>query len=144
QDYDRVAARMIDRTCQLLPRLALIRNEALAQMDGVRDLRVGLRVLDLRGRRPLPPGSRDAIAEVLEQVAAHFRRCDRARRPLPPPASLCATLDACVRGLLGSTDAAAHDAVQALAGLRLALFPESGARESQEATVPLAVAHSSG
>jgi uncharacterized membrane protein YccC len=118
------ASRMVDRTSQLLPRIALVKDESLAQLDAVRDLRIGLRLLDLQmlcERLPLPAAQ--AVGEVLAEVSLHFDQCIEAGYPLEPSTMLRQRLDDTVRTLLQQNDDTTRHATQALIGLRLALFP---------------------
>ncbi|WP_049621639.1 FUSC family protein [Frateuria defendens] len=137
-DHTAAAARLIDRTTQLLPRLGLIRDQSLARMDAVRDLRIGLRILDLqRLRRTGSAAVEEAIGAVLRELSAHYAECIRRHHPLDPPPSLRARLDAGIGRLLHATDEACHDAVQALIGLRLAMFPDLPARGEAAPLDPL-------
>ncbi len=118
------ASRLVDRTGQLLPRMALIKDASLASLDSVRDLRIGLRLLDLQTHRDgLPPDVARTTDAVLHEVSRHFDACVAAGRPLEPPLALRTHLDTIIRALAGHPDAPTRHTTQALAGLRLALFP---------------------
>jgi uncharacterized membrane protein YccC len=132
------AARMTDRICQLLPRLGLLEDQALARMDSVRDLRVGYRLLDLQKQmRRLNKENAGPVAAVLRLVAAHYRQCGQEGRPLDPPPALRTSLDGAIRALLPLPEDASHAAVLALVGLRLAMFPELAEQDPEPVALPL-------
>lgn len=120
-DHDRVAAQMLDRTSQLLPRLSLVSEPGLALADLTRDLGVCFRLLDLQ--RSLPAAIRRQVTPVLQGVHDYFAACARRPQQLAPPASLRAQLDASLAALLALPGSPARKAAEALSGLRLALFP---------------------
>lgn len=123
------ASRLVDRTGQLLPRMALIKDASLASLDAVRDLRIGLRLLDLQTHRAdLPAVNIHAVDTVLRQVSQHFDDCVESGHPLEPSTTLRTQLDATIRALVGQDDAPTRHTTQALAGLRLALFPIASTR----------------
>lgn len=120
------ASRLVDQTGQLLPRMALIKDESLARLDAVRDLRIGFRLLDLQTHRDaLPQDVSDASDAVVREVGRHFQDCVSAGHPLDPSQALREHLDAAIQSMLGYQDAPTRHTTQALAGLRLALFPMS-------------------
>ena len=121
EDPDRVAARMIDRTSQLLPRLGQVSDPGLALADLTRDLRVCFRLLDLQ--RSLPAAIRRQVEPPLASLHGYFDACAAARRQLPLPAGLSGQLEAGLTALLALPGAPAHKAAEALAGLQLALYP---------------------
>ena len=123
-------------TGQLLPRLALIEDPDLALTDATRDLRVCFRLLDLQ--QHLPAEVRHELEPVLAALHDYFRACARAHRQLPLPAALLERLEASLAVLLELPGGAAHKATEALAGLRLALFPEPS--DDGAAPAPLAPA----
>lgn len=126
------ASRLVDMTGQLLPRMALIKDESLARLDAVRDLRIGLRLLDLQTHRDaLPPVVADAVDAVVLEVGRHFDDCVAAGHPLEPSVALRSHLDATIQTMIGQTDAPVRHTTQALAGLRLALFPMSSTTRPQ-------------
>ncbi|HYQ38012.1 MAG TPA: FUSC family protein [Pseudomonas sp.] len=134
RDHARVAAQMIDRTNQLLPRLTLIEDPQLALTDTTRDLRICFRLLELQ--QHLPAETRHQVTPVLEAVHGYFRDCVRARQQLPAPASLLKQMDASLVALLAQPGGAAHKATEALAGLRLTLFPEQPRETGGAAPLP--------
>lgn len=114
---DRQAAlsRIVDRTAQWMPRLALTTGRPLSHMDAVRDLRVSVALIDLREHRAR---GITAIDAVLDASHAYFQRCLASRTSLVPPASLLAVIHAAMADL-----AVTHgDAAAALLRYRLALM----------------------
>ncbi|WP_454915223.1 FUSC family protein [Xanthobacter sediminis] len=127
QDHRALVSRTLDRLGQLVPRLAS--GGAGLATDGLRDLRIGYNVLDLqRDRRALPGMAKDAVNAVLAGVAGHFRSQTKAGAALPPPAALLDQVDGAIVAVLARrTGQAGDDALQALVGLRQALFPKAAA-----------------
>lgn len=160
-DPRNLAARMLDRLMQLIPRLAATDDHRHPSIDSFRDLRIAFNALDLRrltGR--LGGDAPAAIDHVLDGVREHFESCVDRRTRQPVPDSLMSSIDAAVarvtaQGLAlaaavapdatavpdADPDAAAtgtaaaapartptsvrqlRDALHALVGLRLSLFP---------------------
>jgi len=129
QDHRMLVSRTLDRLGQLVPRLASgAIGDGLAT-DGLRDLRVGYNILDLqRDRRALPGAAKETLDTVLAGVAGHFRAQAKAGTALLPPAGLLDYVDGAIRAVLAQrAGQAADNALQALVGLRQALFPEAAA-----------------
>lgn len=112
-----VASRVLDRTMQWLPRVALATGESLVRMDAVRDMRLCLALLDLQ---PAAAPSAHAIADIQDILArsrVYFLDCVAKHAPLAPPASLLRAIDAAAFARLGNDERAA----QRLIVYRLAL-----------------------
>ncbi|MEP9370433.1 FUSC family protein, partial [Xanthobacter sp. VNH20] len=129
QDHRVLVSRIFDRLGLLIPRLASGAIDDGLATDGLRDLRIGYNVLDLqRDRRALPGAAKDAINAVLAAVAGHFRTQQKAGAVLLPPAGLLDHVDEAIRAVLAQrAGQAADNALQALVGLRQALFPGAAA-----------------
>ncbi len=97
--------------------------------DGLRDLRTGYNILDLqRDRRALRGAAKDTINAVLTGVAGHFRAQAKAGAALSPPVPLLDQVDHAIAAVLARREGlAADNALQALVGLRQALFPRAAA-----------------
>ena len=120
-------SRMLDRVGLLLPRLAIIKPQAaLATDEPLRDLRIGLGVIDLRAlRKKLGSETGAAIDRLLLGIAHYFRALSRGR------------IEAPLRSLLNDIDIAIVEMMQlqskadrragllALIGLRRLLFPSA-------------------
>ncbi|WP_028081032.1 FUSC family protein [Solimonas soli] len=117
-------SRMIDRTAQLLPRVALLKDRPLAQLDAVRDLRVYQRLADLQEqRRQLPPRAAGLVGRSLHAVAVHYRACLDAGTMLELSDTLHRRLSrSAQRLLLERSNPSVDRAAQALVGLYLALL----------------------
>ncbi|MNT01985.1 Fusaric acid resistance protein family protein [compost metagenome] len=116
---------MLDRLMQHLPRLNQTGQDT---GSALRDLRVGLNLLDLLAYMPrvgaLP---RQRLERVVEEVGEHFQACLDARRRLHAPEVLLQSMERARRALnlndlADSADARVH-LLHALSGLRLALLP---------------------
>ncbi|WP_341317946.1 FUSC family protein [Paraburkholderia sp. IMGN_8] len=137
-DPRNLAARMLDRLMQLIPRLAATDDHRHPSIESFRDLRIAFNALDLRRlTHKLGGEAPAAIDHVLEGVREHFETCVDRRVRQPVPDSLMSSIDAAVARVIaqGLANAGApsatsqtsarqlRDALHALVGLRLSLFP---------------------
>lgn len=138
EDPRNLAARMVDRLMQLIPRLAATDDHRHPSIESFRDLRVAFNALDLRRLTHRLGGEASAaIDHVLDDVRQYFDTCvDRSARQ-PVPESLMSSIDAAVARVtaqgLANADAPSatsqtsarrlREALHALVGLRLSLFP---------------------
>ncbi|HEX3634732.1 MAG TPA: FUSC family protein, partial [Paraburkholderia sp.] len=137
-DPRNLAARMLDRLMQLIPRLAATDDHRHPSIESFRDLRIAFNALDLRRLTARLGGDAPAaIAHVLEDVQQYFESCIDLRRRQPVPQSLMSSIDAAVARVtaqgVANADAPSatsatsarqlRDALHALVGLRLSLFP---------------------
>ncbi|MFM0303751.1 FUSC family protein [Paraburkholderia sediminicola] len=138
EDPRNLAARMLDRLMQLIPRLAATDDHRHPSIESFRDLRIAFNALDLRRlTRKLGGEAPASIDQVLEDVRQYFETCvDRSARQ-PVPESLMSSIDAAVARVtaqgLANADAPSatsqtsarrlREALHALVGLRLSLFP---------------------
>ncbi|HTJ93082.1 MAG TPA: FUSC family protein, partial [Pararobbsia sp.] len=124
-----MAARMLDRLLQLLPRLGAtdIPDRLHPQVEYFRDMRVGLNTLDLQVEREgAEPSLRAAIDRVLLGVQLHFEQCIAyARRQVPAQTLLDAIDIAMERSLVPIERGESIDTLHALISLRLAIFPHT-------------------
>jgi hypothetical protein len=122
------AARMLDRTGLLAPRIAQAggRIEGVLAMDVLRDLRVGADIAALQSARSKLPAS---LSTGLLASVAGFFRARGAGHMVERPATLLPLIDSTLTAILRLPDAtgAARAAVTALVGLRRNLFPEAPA-----------------
>ncbi|MCA7960832.1 FUSC family protein [Burkholderia multivorans] len=153
EDQRNHASRMLDRVTQLLPRLGASDDHRHPSIESFRDLRIALNALDLRRlRRKLSGDLSDAIDRVLAGVTDHYARCAAANARQPVPPALLESIDDALRRVVGRNlpgaapapgDAppAGHaipvmhrrlrDALHALVGLRLSLYPAASTRAPQ-------------
>lgn len=142
-DQKNLTARMIDRLMQIIPRLAATDDHRHPSIDSFRDLRIAFNALDLRRlRRRLGGADLASVDQVLEGVRGYFQQCVERGSRQPVPASLETVIDTALsritrRGgaVQAEADAAAHqitlpgrqirDALHALVGMRLSLFPHT-------------------
>jgi uncharacterized membrane protein YccC len=141
-DHEKLAGRMLDRLGQLVPRLAAIEDRDLGQVDGYAEVRMGFNILVLQRQ-----GSRftrvdaAAISTVLAGIARLFQQRVKTGRAVAPPQDLLADIDHALWRLCGEgTDG--REAVDALVGLRRALFPHAPAPHVEDgpasAALPIA------
>jgi uncharacterized membrane protein YccC len=135
EDQRNLAARMLDRLMQLIPRLAATDDHRHPSIESFRDLRIAFNALDLRRLRLKLGGETPAAIDgVLDGIRSHFETCVERRGRQPVPESLMSTIDAALarvtaQGLANvasGTPLSARqlrDALHALVGLRLSLFP---------------------
>lgn len=135
-DLRELAARMLDRLMQLIPRLAATDDNRHPSIEGFRDLRVAFNALDLMRVRRRASGDMSAsIDTVLDGVREHFNRCVARRARQPVPESLRAAIDAALARVSAETQQVApavgplparqlREAQHALVGMRLSLFPQ--------------------
>ena len=150
-DQKNLTARMIDRLMQIIPRLAASDDERHPAIDSSRDLRIAFNALDLRRlRRRLRDADLASVDRVLEGVHAYFQQCVERGVRQPVPVSLETSIDLALDRITrrggavqaeaeAQTQAAAvqpgqprrvperqiRDALHALVGMRLSLFPET-------------------
>ena len=136
-DLRELAARMLDRLMQLIPRLAATDDNRHPSIESFRDLRVAFNALDLmRVRRRASGDVSASIDTVLDGVREHFNRCVARRARQPVPESLRAAIDAALARVIGRDAAKGappsaplparqlREAQHALVGMRLSLFPQ--------------------
>jgi uncharacterized membrane protein YccC len=138
EDPRNLAARMLDRLMQLIPRLAATDDHRHPSIESFRDLRIAFNALDLRRlTRKLGGEAPGAIDLVLDDVRQYFEMCVDQRVRQPVPESLMSSIDAAVarvtaQGLAHAEAPSAtsqtsarrlREALHALVGLRLSLFP---------------------
>ncbi|BAI74596.1 efflux transporter permease subunit (plasmid) [Azospirillum sp. B510] len=123
---DGFESRMLDRVGLLSARLAQAGGSVdVDAIDAVRDLRVGLNLVELQRARPvLGSVGGEALERLLGGVAAHFRALS-AKRPDPAPTNLLRSMDDLLAVIAAAPLCTERDrAVVALASLRRSLFPD--------------------
>lgn len=119
---DKVAARVIDRTGQLLPRLGHVRDAQLALTDSSRDLRVCFLLQALRHQPSTPE-----LHAIFQSLQQYYNACAAARQQLPSPEALKEQIEtALAQPLYTPTD---RKTAEHLMGLYLALYPQAAAIE---------------
>lgn len=124
-EHRQVGVQMLDRLMQHLPRLS-----QTGQDSGValRDLRVGLNLLDLLAYMPrASQQARARLRTVIEEVGEHYAACLRAGERLHAPPALLRNMERARLALnldeLYERGNARTHLLHALSGLRLALLP---------------------
>ncbi|WP_345815387.1 FUSC family protein [Paraburkholderia sp. PREW-6R] len=138
EDPRNLAARMLDRLMQLIPRLAATDDKRHPSIESFRDLRIAFNALDLRRlTRKLGGESPAAIDVVLDGVREYYESCIAGRKREPVPQALMTSIDSAVarvtaQGLANAAPGGQasptsarqlREALHALVGLRLSLFP---------------------
>ncbi|WP_144111679.1 FUSC family protein [Paraburkholderia sp. BCC1886] len=137
-DPRNLAARMLDRLMQLIPRLAATDDNRHPSIESFRDLRIAFNALDLRRlTRKLNGDAPAAIDHVLDGVRRYYEGCAIGRARTQVPEDLRTSIDTAVarvtaHGIVTPDPASpvlpgsvrhSRDALHALIGLRLSLFP---------------------
>ena len=120
-DQATLTALILDRLCELVPRLAATGAHAdQAAAAALVDLRTGLNVVHLqRDRVALPSEADIVVARTLDGIAGHFR--DRA--PLPAHDALRADIDRAIVAVIGVAGPRTRNLLLELVGIRHNLFP---------------------
>jgi len=123
------AGLMLNRIGLLAPRLAAMPGSALRDVDNLRELRVGLNIVDLRrARHGMSTQTLQAIDAMLDELAADFRSYDGGAMP----AELLARIDhALSEAMTEGNDDVRGDALIGLVGIRRGLFPEAAAYQPE-------------
>jgi len=126
-DHGAMVTRTLDRLSQLTPRLSRETPPSPNSFDGLAELRTGYNIIVLRRhRRVLPANVRKHIDMTLRGVAEFFRQCIANDERGSPPDRLLRDIDQTLHALLSDEGARARRTpLDALVGLRLALFPSS-------------------
>lgn len=121
RDRATFAGLMINRIGLLAPRLAALPDSGLHTVDSLRDVRVGLNIVDLRrARHGLPPHALSAMDAMLDELAQNFRKHDGGEMP----AELLARIDRALTDVMSEArDDVRGDALIGLVGIRRGLFP---------------------
>lgn len=113
---------MLDRLGLLAQRVAAIPEAERSDLDSLRQLRVGLNIIDLRrARHGLMPATLQAIDTMLDQLATACRN----QAATPVPAELLGAIDTALANTLNEPSASPkEDALIGLVGIRTGLFPD--------------------
>jgi uncharacterized membrane protein YccC len=123
RDRAAFAGLMINRIGLLAPRLAALPDSGLHTVDSLREVRVGLNIVDLRrARHGLPPRALRAMDAMLDELAVEFRSYDGGA--MPP--ELLMRIDHALAEVMGEArDDVRGDALLGLVGIRRGLFPDA-------------------
>ncbi|MBB3453511.1 putative membrane protein YccC [Rhizobium sp. BK313] len=144
-DHERLSARILDRLGQLVPRLAAVEDRELKKVDGFADVRLGFNVLMLQKERArLGASSASAIGVVLSGISHFYRARLKAGQPLDAPDDLRQSIDESLRVIADENAGNGRDSLDALVGLRRALYPQASPpenwRSNQPVSIPLSLA----
>jgi uncharacterized membrane protein YccC len=128
RDRAAFAGLMLNRIGLLVPRLMALRESELNTIDNLRELRVGLNIVDLRrARHHLSLSTLTAMDAMLDELAVCFRKYQGGAMPQ----SLLAKVDCALKMAIGERSSARADALIGLVGIRRGLFPEALAYEPE-------------
>jgi uncharacterized membrane protein YccC len=122
-DQATLTALILDRLCELAPRLAASDSHAdKAVADALIDLRIGLNVLNLRRDSvALPAEARAIIGLTLDGVAGHFQH----RASQRADDALRGTIDCAIVAVTSISGSRTRDLLLELVGIRHNLFPNA-------------------
>ncbi|MFM0340411.1 FUSC family protein [Paraburkholderia fungorum] len=125
-------ARMFDRLARLVPMLS--NGQEAPSYDGFVGVQVGFDTLALqRDAADMAPPTRRAVQRVLSALAIYSRRRKSRGSPTEAPRALAARIDAACHSLAVAATPGAREAVAALVGLRLTLFPNTRPGDTAQA-----------
>jgi uncharacterized membrane protein YccC len=134
-DHEHLSGRILDRLGQLMPRLAAIEDRNLQKVDGFAEARLGFNVLMLQQERErLRPEAGAAVSSVLAGIADFYRLRTGTGQAIDPPASLRTLIDAALISISTEDAARGRASLDALVGLRRALFPDAAPPDDRQTT----------
>lgn len=143
RNTERLAARMIDRYGQILPRLSMLDNSQALRNDTLREVRLSLRLGNLiRDASGLAADELTLVTRVRQELGAWFRACRKTGGRVRVPSTLLPCIDTAISALLGGdSDATTHVCID-LASLRYAIAADMHAAPGENAeptlsTLPL-------
>lgn len=128
RDRAAFAGLMLNRIGLLAPRLAALTDSELRKVDNLRELRIGLNIVDLRrARHHLSPHTLRAMDGMLDELAVSFRNYEGGAMP----EALLAKVDHALATAMDERGTARSDALIGLVGIRRGLFPEAPAYQPE-------------
>ena len=125
-DHERLSGRILDRLGQLVPRLAGIEDRELKKVDGYADVRLGFNVLMLQKEwGQLSSAASASVSEVLIGVSDFYRSRLKAKRAIDPADELRVSIDRGLEAVAQNKREPGRASLDALVGLRRALFPHA-------------------
>jgi uncharacterized membrane protein YccC len=134
QNRQEWTSRMLDRLGLLIPRLARLQHDETETADALRDLRLGVAIIDLRTVAvDLDAAVRRRIDSLMATLSEYYRTMGRGRRPPLSPGCI-GDIDAALAAVLRLPDPAERiRGIVATVGLRRNLFPNAPAYQPAEA-----------
>lgn len=137
RDHARLSGRILDRLGQLVPRLAAVEDRELKKVDGYAEVRLGFNVLMLQKERErLTTGGSSSVGAVLSGVADFYRSRLKLGHAVDPSDDLRQSIDHSLETIALRDGAVGRASLDALVGLRRALFPHAEPPESWRPPVP--------
>jgi hypothetical protein len=113
---------MLNRIGVLAPRLLTLKGSDLRKIDNLRELRVGLNIVDLRrARHHLSSRTLGAIDAMLDELAQCFRK----HNGTAMPQALLGRVDHAMAAAIDENGTGRTDALIGLVGIRRGLFPDA-------------------
>jgi uncharacterized membrane protein YccC len=127
QDHNVLAGLLLDRLGLLVPRLAAVgAGNELAAVDALKDLRIGVNMVDLQSSREAqPPTVRAAVDKVLAGTAAQFAVEVAVGAVRSPSLALLRDIDLALDAVIAMPRESARDLLLQLVGIRRGLFADA-------------------
>jgi uncharacterized membrane protein YccC len=118
---------LLDRLGLLVPRLAAVgAGNDLAAVDALKDLRIGINMVDLQqARDAMAPSVRASVDDVVAGTAAHFALQAAAGRARPPSLALLSDIDRALDAAIATPGERSRDLLLQLVGIRRGLFADA-------------------
>jgi uncharacterized membrane protein YccC len=136
-DRDLLFGRLLDRLGQLVPRLAKMDGHELTQIDGLAEVRIGFNVIELqRERLALKQDQQALLDDVLSAISRFFKARVKGGIAVAAPDTLLEAIDKAILQLALDEPSRTEAALNALVGLRRALFPNATPPAEEELALP--------
>ncbi|MBB3561049.1 putative membrane protein YccC [Rhizobium sp. BK512] len=133
-DHEKLSGRILDRLGQLVPRLAVVEDRELRKVDGFAEVRIGFNVLVLQNeRKKLRGASAASLGAVLSGIADFYHGRIEAGRAVDPQDGLRQSIDDSLKIIALEDDMRGAESIDALVGVRRALFPDAAPPASWQA-----------
>jgi uncharacterized membrane protein YccC len=123
-DWTVLSGRLLDRLAQLAPRLSKVEGNELKAVDGLAEVRIGFNLLELQRERRIGSMAR-LVDPVLADTAAFFQARIRKGMSVMPSEALLQKIDVAIEGLSAGDFERMETPLNALVGLRRALFADA-------------------
>jgi uncharacterized membrane protein YccC len=123
-DWTVLSGRLLDRLAQLAPRLSKVEGDELKAVDGLAEVRIGFNLLELQRERRIGSMAR-LVDPVLAEIAAFFQARIRKGMSVMPSEALLQKIDVAIEGLSAGDFERMETPLNALVGLRRALFADA-------------------
>lgn len=123
-DSDRLVGKLLDRLGQLVPRLSKMGDHELRSLDGIKEVRIGMNLVEVE-REAVKQNGRPRVEAILAGAADFYRSRLKQGLAARPSETLLENIDAEIN-ILAQYEMPEDDRyLNALIGLRRALFPDA-------------------